>query len=120
MTKRSRSRGLEVAADREPIAQRALVEDDLLDIEVPGHHLVAARSGEAGLRLGGVAAQLLPDDAVAACPLEVAAVLCGVEPRSATHSTRPSFRADRSSFACPISSWSLALPGVVQTRMGIP
>lgn len=39
---------------------------------------------------------------------------------AATHTTRPSFQARRSSRTCRMSAWSDALPGHVQTRTGMP
>jgi hypothetical protein len=109
-----------VAADDEAVAHRAVVEADLLDLEVAGHDVVAALAREGGLRLGALAPQLLAGDGVAARALEVAAVLGRREAPVGDHTTRPSFQADRSSLTERISTWSLALPGRVQTRIGIP
>ena len=95
------SRRLGVAADHEPVAQRALVEDDLFHLEVARHMVVAALPGEGGLRLGRVAPELLADDVVAAGSLEVAAVGRRVEapvgdPRDPPELPRPQIVLDLS------------------------
>ena len=74
---RAASDGLRQTTKRSRIVP--VVEDDLLDLEVAGHDVVAALAGEGGLRLGRVAPQLLAADVVAARALEVAAVLGRVE-----------------------------------------
>jgi hypothetical protein len=68
---------LRVAADDEAVAHGALVDDDLLDLEVAGHRVIAALPRERGLGLGVLAAELLAEDVVVTTALQVAAVLRG-------------------------------------------
>jgi hypothetical protein len=70
---------LGVAADDEAVAHGALVDDDLLDLEVAGHRAIPTLPGQGRLGLGALAPELLAQDVVVAAALEVAAVLGRVE-----------------------------------------
>ena len=68
-----------VAADHEAVTHRAVVQHDLLDLQVARNGAVAALARERRSGFLGVAAQLLADDVVPAAALQVAAVLRGLK-----------------------------------------
>ena len=69
-----------VVADHEPVTVGGVVDPDLLDAQVPLDGVVAPLAGERGVRFLGVSAELLTDDVVPACALQVAAVALAGEP----------------------------------------
>jgi hypothetical protein len=66
-------------ADDEAVAQRGVVDHDLLDAQIAGDGVVAALARERGLGLLAVAPELLAEDVVSAGALQVAAVLGRLE-----------------------------------------
>jgi hypothetical protein len=69
--------GFGVEADDEPLV---FGDPHFLDLQVPGHVLVAALPRQRGLRFGGPGAELLPDDVVVIALPQVAAAGGGGEP----------------------------------------
>ena len=70
---------LGVVADDEAVAHHAVVDAHLLHAQVVRDEAVAALSGEGGLRLYLIGAELLADDVVPAATLEVATVVRGAK-----------------------------------------
>jgi hypothetical protein len=82
--------------------------------------VIVAGPGERRLRLVRPSADALRNDVVTATALEIGAVGSGVDPESATHTTRLSIQLERSSLTLFMIASSEVVPGKLQQRIGIP